>query len=116
MKTKTIKRPWGEMDVFAMNEKCTVKLIKVKFGEMLSLQRHKNRDQFYLILDNGFVIRDGDESYTPKSGDTFFFKRGTVHRAEFLGWAKYGRYLEVSFGDYDEKDIERLEDKYGRSK
>jgi len=42
-------RPWGSFTLFALNEKCTVKILKVK--EQLSLQSHKNREEFWHVID-----------------------------------------------------------------
>ena len=38
--------------------------------------------------------------------------RGQKHR--LIGNETGGRVLEISFGKFDEKDIERFEDNYGR--
>lgn len=110
-------RPWGHMDIYAMNEKCTVKMLTVKPGQSLSLQRHKLRDQLYVILDP-IQIHSGP---TPTEirvidaipGMAFWFERGHIHRAVNTG-SQSARYLEVAYGIYKEKDIERLEDQYGR--
>ena len=48
----------------------------------------------------------------PNSGDEIVIIRNTKHRVSSLG--KQARILEVSFGFFDENDIERFEDIYGR--
>ena len=50
--------------------------------------------------------------YNIKAGDEIVVPRKTEHRLSSTG--KIGRILEVSFGHFDEKDIERLDDVYGR--
>jgi hypothetical protein len=137
------KRPWGSFLLFADNKKCTVKILYIKKGEMLSLQYHFKRDQQYIILSNGFTV---DYSNTPVSdkiinepdedlrvhlfnkflnenmvtvqaneNDIFGFKRKVIHRAMYNGDREYGLILDIAYGFNDEDDITRVDDKYGRS-
>jgi hypothetical protein len=46
-------------------------------------------------------------------GDIFFSPRHSKHRV--VGREKGLQFLEIAFGDFDEGDITRLEDKYGRA-
>ena len=47
---KEVKRPWGNFKRFALNEKCTVKILTVKPHQELSLQKHeKRKDKFYTL-------------------------------------------------------------------
>ncbi|OGF26189.1 hypothetical protein A2331_01925 [Candidatus Falkowbacteria bacterium RIFOXYB2_FULL_34_18] len=105
-------RPWGEFVQYVFNEKCTVKIITVKKGEELSLQSHENRDELWVAIDNDLKVElDGREIF-PKREDIVFIPRKSKHRLSAPN--KKGRILEVSFGDFDEKDEIRYEDKYGR--
>lgn len=107
-------RPWGWFRQYAHNEVCTVKIIKVSAGQSLSLQRHRNRDELWIALDDGVVVTRDDETVVAASGDEFFLPRGTVHRVAAPD-DRDVRFMEVAFGEFDEDDIERLEDRYGRS-
>jgi mannose-6-phosphate isomerase len=107
------ERPWGSWRRFAFNESCTVKIITVAAGGILSLQRHAGRDELWHILDDGLRLEIDGVVHTPKPGDEFMIMRGSTHRLSSLGPS--GRVLEVGFGDFDEDDIERLDDAYGRS-
>jgi hypothetical protein len=51
-----VHRPWGYYGLYSDNERCTSKILYVKKGETLSLQYHFMRDQFYLLLDDDFVV------------------------------------------------------------
>ena len=106
-------RPWGQFRRYTCDETSTVKLITVEAGQPLSLQRHANRDELWVVLDEGLVVQVGDEIRTATAGDEFFIPRGVVHRV--TGGDRRGRFVEICFGDFDEDDIERLEDRYGRS-
>lgn len=117
--TKSIKsniitdvRPWGRFIRFAQNEKCTVKIIEVNPNQMLSKQVHKKRDELWIILDDGLKAELDDKVIEPKTGEEIIIPRKTIHRLSSLG--KKARLLEISFGDFDENDIERFDDVYGR--
>jgi mannose-6-phosphate isomerase len=105
-------RPWGRFRRYTHGEPTTVKLITVEAEQGLSLQRHEHRDELWVVLDPGLRVRIGDEVIDAEVGDEFFIPRGTVHRAS--GGERTVRFLEVAFGRFEESDIERLEDRYGR--
>jgi len=107
------ERPWGDFERFTLNEKTTVKIIAVKAGEAFSLQTHKHRDEFWRVLKGSGTVRINERDYDAKEGDTFFSPRGTQHRV--TGGTGGIVFLEIAFGDFDEGDIKRLEDKYGRA-
>jgi len=106
------ERPWGNFERFTLNEKTTVKIITVKSGESLSLQTHKHRDEFWRIIKGSGTVRIGDTNTDAREGNTFFSHKGSKHR--ITGGENGLSFLEIAFGDFDEMDIERLEDKYGR--
>lgn len=105
-------RPWGGFRQYALNTPCTVKVIRVDAGGVLSLQRHEHRDELWVVLDDGLVVEIGDERIDAVSGDEFFIPRGTLHRLSSP--QRGGRIVEIAFGDFDEADIERVEDVYDR--
>jgi mannose-6-phosphate isomerase len=107
------KRPWGEFVEFTRNTPSTVKIITINAGEAFSLQKHSSRDEFWKVLDGQGKIFLNDKVFELKSGDEFFVEKGTLHRVEAGSTAV--RILEISFGNFDEKDITRVEDRYGRS-
>jgi mannose-6-phosphate isomerase len=84
------ERPWGGFRQFAHNALCTVKILTVVDGQLLSLQSHRHRDELWVVIP-----------------------RGARHRVGSVGGT--ARILEISFGEFDEDDIERYEDVYGRS-
>lgn len=107
------KRPWGRFERFTLNEKTTVKIITVDPGESFSLQTHDHRDEFWKVLSGSGTIRIGETDHATKTGDTFWSPRGSKHRA--TGGPDGLSFLEIAFGDFDENDITRLEDRYGRA-
>lgn len=107
------ERPWGRFERFSLNEPTTVKIITVDAAGILSLQRHVRRDELWSVLDGHLTVRVGDTEVAASAGDRFFIPRGVVHRVS-APTESGGRILEVAFGHFDETDIERLEDQYGR--
>ena len=107
------ERPWGNFERFTLNEATTVKIVTVNAGEAISLQTHEHRDEFWRIIEGSGVITIDDVDHPAKAGDTFFSRRGQDHRV--AAGAETLKLLEIAFGDFDEGDIHRLEDRYGRS-
>jgi len=141
-KSSQEQRPWGYYGLYADNEKSTAKILFVKKGEKLSMQYHFKRNQFYLLLDNDFIIDYSskpvpveilNEPDEPKrfaaledflkdnlitvrgfEHDMFGFHKHVVHRTTYLGDREFGRVLDMAFGENDELDIVRIRDDYGR--
>jgi mannose-6-phosphate isomerase len=65
------------------------------------------------VLDEGARIQLGEDVLVPEVGEKVFIPRGTVHRLSTSGEGEV-RILEISFGEFDEEDIVRLDDVYGR--
>jgi len=112
MKKKRVKKPWGEFKQFTLNENSTVKILTIKPNQAFSLQSHKNRKEFWHFLDNPAKVTVGNKTIRTKKGDDIIIKKNQNHRIEAL--SKPVNVLEIAFGNFDEKDINRLEDKYGR--
>ncbi|HIH09710.1 MAG TPA: mannose-6-phosphate isomerase [Candidatus Diapherotrites archaeon] len=110
-KTKTVKKPWGAFEEFATNEKVTVKIITVNKGGILSLQSHKHRTELWVALDSGLIAVVGARKAKLSAGQKITIPKGAKHR---IMAARKARFLEISFGRFDENDIVRYEDVYGR--
>jgi mannose-6-phosphate isomerase len=108
-----VDKPWGRFEQYTHNLPCTVKIITVAPGGTLSRQYHDRRDELWVILDKGAQVQLGEELIAPDTGEKVFIPRGTVHRLSTSG-EKEVRILEISFGEFDEEDIVRLDDIYGR--
>ena len=109
-----VEKPWGRFEQYAHNVPCTVKIITVEPGGTLSSQYHHRRDELWVVLDPGAKVEIGDRVLHPEPEEKLFIPRGTVHRLSCEG-ERPARILEVSFGEFDEEDIVRLEDAYGRT-
>ena len=107
------ERPWGYFRQFCKNTPATVKIIVVKPGELLSLQSHAKREEFWRIISGQGVAEIGNERQDVKPGDELIIPIGMKHRLA-AGAVKL-TVLEISLGDFSENDITRYEDKYGRA-
>ena len=108
-----VHRPWGKFEQFCINEKVTIKIHTVKPNESMSLQYHDNRSEFMKILKGKAKITIGDKIIDAKEGEEFFIPIKVNHRIASLEQPL--EVLEIAFGDFDENDIVRLEDKYNRN-
>ena len=108
------QKPWGQFEQFTHNEPVTVKIITVNPNQALSLQYHHNREEFWKVIFGKGEVTIGDTICQAQEGDEFFIAHGQKHRIQTN--SSLVKVLEISFGDFDENDIVRLEDKYNRDK
>ena len=113
IKTQAVQKPWGKFEQFTHNESTTIKILSVGRGEAFSLQYHNNRNELWRIISGAPEITIGESVVIGKRGDEFEIPPKTKHRVRSLETDT--EILEISFGDFDEEDIVRLEDKYGRA-
>ncbi len=106
-------RPWGKFERYTHNESSTVKIITVNPGEAFSLQTHAHRTEFWKVIKGSGEVTIGSEIHPAKEGDQFLILDGQAHRAEANPEGL--QFLEIAFGEFDESDITRLEDRYGRT-
>jgi mannose-6-phosphate isomerase len=109
-----VERPWGRFEQYTHNLPSTVKVITVAPGGILSRQYHHKRDELWVVLDPGACVELDGKILYPESGEKLFIPRGTIHRLSSVGEGE-ARVLEISFGEFDEDDIVRLDDVYGRA-
>ncbi len=108
-----ISRPWGSMRQFSLNVSTTVKLITVNPNEVLSLQSHNKRQEFWRVISGSGVFEINGEKREVGVGSEAMVEIGAHHRVSAGGDGM--QFLEIAFGEFDEEgDIVRYEDKYGR--
>ena len=107
---RIIDKPWGFFEKLTDNEITTVKLISINAGKRTSLQFHEHRsEKWYVLSGDGYAMNPDKKRVKP--GDKLFISKTTVHRLEAITDMKI---LEISFGNFQESDIKRLEDDYNR--
>jgi mannose-6-phosphate isomerase-like protein (cupin superfamily) len=106
------ERPWGSFRKFTDNTPSTIKVIKVKPNETLSLQSHEKRSEFWRVISGSGIFEIDGKVYKVEKDSEYNVPIGSKHR---LSAGEDGlEVLEIATGDFDEKDIIRYEDKYGR--
>ena len=108
------ERPWGGFTTLLHNstESTTVKIINVGKNKKSSLQKHKNRDEFWFVQEGMLKIFVNGKTRNLNKGESITVKRGLKHR--FEGVSDYNIVIEISTGDFNEEDITRYDDDYGR--
>ena len=112
-KTFTEHRPWGNFLQLTHNEPSTVKILTVLAHQQTSLQYHAHRTENWTVLQGTGTIQIGDAIIEAKVGDMHTVPTGVQHRIS--GGETDLVILEVSTGNFDESDITRVEDAYGRT-
>lgn len=107
-----VKKPWGEYENFEKEATWNLKTITVDAGQRLSLQSHNRREEVWVLVEGKAVATVDGEKIKMKPGDTVQINKKQKHRIESGSGAKL---VEVGLGDFDENDIVRYEDDYGRA-
>ncbi len=106
-------RPWGKFRSFPLEQVGSVKIITVSPGARLSLQYHRRRCEFWVVLDPGLEVTIGERVWQPAVNEEIFVPIEAPHRLRCVG-ARAGRVMELWLGESAEDDIVRIEDAYGR--
>lgn len=107
-------RPWGTWLVTDVGPGYVVKRITVRPGQRLSLQRHRHREEHWIVVAGTGQVMRGDESFMLEAGGTIRIPVGATHRIVNPGTMDLV-FIEVQRGALlAEDDIERLDDAYGR--
>lgn len=104
--------PWGREELLWQGEGVTVKIITVRAGHRLSLQSHAERDERWFAMTAGKTFEVGASVIPAAVGTHVEVPRGAKHRIS-AGTSDF-HVLEVALGRFDQDDIVRYEDDYGR--
>jgi len=109
-----VYRPWGYYESVDAGSRYQVKRLMVKPGEALSLQRHRQRAEHWVVVAGRARVTRDDEVLTVEENQSVFIPLGAKHRLENIG-PEALFIVEVQSGSYfGEDDIERFEDRYNR--
>ncbi len=111
---RQVFRPWGSYDSLENQEGFQVKRLIVNPGEVLSLQKHAQRAEHWIVVRGKAQITRNDEVFDLSVNESTYIAIGDVHRIA-NPFDEPVHIIEVQCGDYlGEDDIVRLEDNYGR--
>ena len=116
MKITYDERPWGSEEILTVNEPSTVKILTINPGQRTSLQYHNHRQEFWKLIEGEAIFEIDGVKIDAKIGDEHEIKTGMKHRlaGKDIEGGVAGKVLEISFGEFDENDITRIEDDYNR--
>ncbi|VAY87915.1 Mannose-1-phosphate guanylyltransferase (GDP) [hydrothermal vent metagenome] len=107
-------RPWGTYTILEDSVGYKIKRIEVKPHKRLSLQKHKHRNEHWIVVSGIATITLNGKIFTLYQNESTYIKAGDIHRLE----NKTNDLLiiiEAQVGSYTgEDDIERLKDDYKR--
>jgi|SRR3989339_483749 len=109
----TVERPWGGFRQLNHNSLSTVKIHQIRPNQKNSWQSHTKRSELWHIISGGGIILVDDKKYEVVPGDEQGAGVGAKHR--WIAGPEGMTLIEVATGDFDEEDIIRYEDDYGRA-
>jgi mannose-6-phosphate isomerase-like protein (cupin superfamily) len=110
-------RPWGTYEVLYTGEDCKVKKIIVDPGQRLSYQYHHKRNEYWTVISGNGEVRLNEDIISVNIGSHIFIPAYSRHTISNTSKIDPVVFIEIQTGDYfEEDDIVRLEDDYGRVK
>lgn len=110
------EKPWGIEELLASTDKpTTTKIITIKNGARNSLHYHKQKDKIVYCISGTGILQRNTEMLHLVPGAHWRVERTIAHRIKALDTNDL-KIFEISIGKYDETDIFRMEDDYGRVK
>ena len=109
-----VYRPWGWYQTLEMRDRFQVKVLSLKPGAKISLQRHRQRAEHWVVVSGIATVTRGEEIIELEENQSTYIPIGMMHRIENKAESDL-QLIEVQSGDYlGEDDIERFDDQYGR--
>ena len=116
-RTETVERterPWGWYETVSEVPGNKVKRIRVHPGQQLSLQKHHQRQEHWVVVQGVARVTVGARVLDLAVGQHVDIALGEIHRLANTTTQPV-EIVEVQFGSYlGEDDIVRLQDDYGR--
>lgn len=116
-RTQTVERslrPWGWYETISEVPGSKIKRIGVLPGHKLSLQKHLQRSEHWVVTLGVATVTLGDQTFDLQVGQHLDIAVGQIHRLTNRTQEPV-EIVEVQFGAYlGEDDIVRLQDDYGR--
>ena len=109
-----VKKPWGSYKTFEKGNGYLLKRMTINPGEILSLQSHENRSEFWYVSEGVATVECNDNTFDLKKHESTNIPQKSKHR---LSNNSNGilKVIEVQIGDLlSEDDITRYEDRYAR--
>ena len=110
----TAHRPWGTYTVLEDSQGYKIKRVIVRPGKRLSLQKHLQRSEHWIVVSGKATVTVGDQTLLVYPNESTYIKMGEVHRLANDGKIPLVL-IEAQVGEYTgEDDIIRITDDYKR--
>ena len=100
-------RPWGWTQRLVDTAGYRVNQIRIRPGKSLSLQKHFNRAEHWIVVKGTALVTRNDEKFTLQADESAYIAMGLEHRLENPGKIPL-EIIEVQTGRLIEEDIVRL--------
>ena len=109
-----VDKPWGSYKTFEKGDGYLLKRMTVNPGEILSLQSHECRSEFWYVLEGIATVECDDIVFDLKKHESTNIPQKSKHRLSNNS-NEVLKVFEVQIGDLlSEDDITRYEDRYAR--
>ena len=110
-----VHREWGEFEIIRTDGIFSIKRITIEPGKRLSLQRHQQRSEHWIVVEGQATVTLEETIKTLDPNDSIFIPVGCLHRLA-NDTPNPLVIIEVQTGNYlGEDDIERVEDDFNRN-
>jgi len=109
-----IYRPWGHIEDLTHGDRFRVKRLVVSPGHRMSLQRHTQRAEHWVVLDGVARVTRDDETVMLRENESIYLPIGCAHRVENCGVDPLVLIEVQSGASFGEADVLRLADDYNR--
>lgn len=113
-------RPWGNFAILhelsnqGQSKDVIIKRLEVHPGKRLSYQTHKLRHEHWFVISGNGAAIINDERVPLTPGASVQINLGDKHRLDNSTGTEPLIVIEIITGEFDEHDIERIEDDFDR--
>ena len=108
-------RPWGKFEALSVAPDFYIKKITVNPSKRLSYQSHSKRNEHWYIISGNGKVTLNDQNLEAITGKSFDIPILAKHRIENTDSKTDLVFIEISTGHFDENDIVRFDDDFGRT-
>ena len=110
-----INKPWGYYENLYTEDKFQIKKIVIEKNQSPSYQYHHRRKEIWIVISGKGTLTLNDEEHSMNVGDIFEINPLDKHRPKCISEDNLV-FVEIQTGEsFDENDIVRLADIYGRT-
>jgi mannose-6-phosphate isomerase-like protein (cupin superfamily) len=106
-----VARPWGQFEVIRSAAGYEVRRLSLAPGGQLSLQRHRQRSEHWVVVKGLARVTRGPHEFTLHPNESVFIPAGAAHRLANHSMSEPLEVIEIQVGgSLGGGDVETLED------